>query len=165
MSKKNKIVYSDIQPNAKEAGVWVNTTDGNVKVEKDGKWVDDGGNGGNTESSTIEYLDVSGLDVANKESVWSTLGLYSISVALKVSGYISYSPSSMYSALLGAPSDMNIVAIAIDFNLPTNAFGFEIMTTKEYILSQKSSDGSQITQEQLDAIPRITKEQFYSLES
>ena len=43
MSKKNKIVYSDIQPNAKEAGVWVNTTDGNVKVEKDGKWVDDGG--------------------------------------------------------------------------------------------------------------------------
>lgn len=45
MSKKNKIVYSDIQPNAKEAGVWVNTTDGNVKIEKDGKWVDDGGSG------------------------------------------------------------------------------------------------------------------------
>ena len=43
MSKKNKIIYSDIQPNAKEAGVWVNTTDGNVKIEKDGKWVDDGG--------------------------------------------------------------------------------------------------------------------------
>ena len=43
MSKKNKIVYSDIQPNAKEAGVWVNTTDGNIKIEKDGKWVDDGG--------------------------------------------------------------------------------------------------------------------------
>ena len=43
MSKKNKIIYSDIQPNAKEAGIWVNTTDGNVKVEKDGKWVDDGG--------------------------------------------------------------------------------------------------------------------------
>ena len=45
MSKKNKIVYSDIQPNAKEAGVWVNTTDGNIKIEKDGKWVDDGGSG------------------------------------------------------------------------------------------------------------------------
>lgn len=44
MSKKNKIVYSNVQPNTKEAGVWVNTTDGNVKVEKDGKWVDDGGN-------------------------------------------------------------------------------------------------------------------------
>lgn len=45
MSKKNKIVYSNVQPNTKEAGVWVNTDDGNVKVEKDGKWVDDGGSG------------------------------------------------------------------------------------------------------------------------
>lgn len=51
MSKKNKIVYSDIQPNAKEAGIWVNTTDGNVKIEKDGKWVDDSGS-----SSGLKYL-------------------------------------------------------------------------------------------------------------
>ena len=51
MSKKKKIVYSDIQPNAKEAGVWVNTTDGNVKIEKDGKWVDDSGS-----SSGLKYL-------------------------------------------------------------------------------------------------------------
>ena len=49
MSKKNKVVYSDIQPNTKEAGVWVNTTDGNVMVEKDGKWVDDGGSSNDEE--------------------------------------------------------------------------------------------------------------------
>ena len=55
MSKKNKIVYSDIQPNAKEAGVWVNTTDGNVKIEKDGKWVDDGGSGNGSEAQPMYY--------------------------------------------------------------------------------------------------------------
>lgn len=51
MAKKNKVIYSDVQPNAKEAGIWVNPNDGNVKVEKAGKWVDDntgtpGGGGG-----------------------------------------------------------------------------------------------------------------------
>ena len=51
MAKKNKVIYSDVQPNAKEAGIWVNPNDGNVKVEKGGKWVDDntgtpGGGGG-----------------------------------------------------------------------------------------------------------------------
>ena len=58
MAKKNKVIYSDVQPNAKEAGIWVNTNDGNVKVEKDGKWVDDntgtpGGGGGQLDG---EYL-------------------------------------------------------------------------------------------------------------
>lgn len=53
MSKKNKVVYSDIQPNTKEAGVWVNTTDGNVMVEKDGKWVDDSGSSSNNEEDII----------------------------------------------------------------------------------------------------------------
>ena len=55
MSKKNKIVYSDVQPNAKEAGVWVNTTDGNVKIEKDGKWVDDGGSSSGGDDNVIYY--------------------------------------------------------------------------------------------------------------
>lgn len=39
--KKNKVIYSNIQPNPKEVGIWVNTDNGNVKVEKNGKWVDD----------------------------------------------------------------------------------------------------------------------------
>lgn len=56
MSKKNKIVYSDIQPNAKEAGVWVNTTDGNIKIEKDGKWVDDGGSSSGSGSGDDNFI-------------------------------------------------------------------------------------------------------------
>lgn len=55
MAKKYKIIYSDIQPNTKEAGVWVNTTDGNVMIEKDGKWVDDGGNGAIDSNNTITF--------------------------------------------------------------------------------------------------------------
>lgn len=62
MSKKNKIVYSDIQPNVKEAGVWVNTTDGNVKVEKDGKWVDDGGSGSGGDNKFALYYDYGIID-------------------------------------------------------------------------------------------------------
>lgn len=52
MSKKNKVIYSNIQPNTKEAGIWVNTNDGNIKIEKDGKWVDDGGS---SETLVVKY--------------------------------------------------------------------------------------------------------------
>lgn len=52
MSKRNKVVYSNIQPNTKEAGIWVNTDDGNIKIEKDGKWVDDGGS---SETLIVKY--------------------------------------------------------------------------------------------------------------
>lgn len=62
MSKKNKIVYSDIQPNAKEAGVWVNTTDGNIKIEKDGKWVDDGGSSSGGDNKFALYYDYGIID-------------------------------------------------------------------------------------------------------
>lgn len=48
MSKKNKVIYSDIQPNPKEAGIWVNPNSGNVKVEKDGKWVEDANSDSNS---------------------------------------------------------------------------------------------------------------------
>lgn len=56
MSKKIKVIYSNIQPNTKEAGIWVNTDDGNIKIEKDGKWIDDGGNG--NEKGTNAILNV-----------------------------------------------------------------------------------------------------------
>ena len=48
--------------------------------------------------------------------------------------------------------------VGIDFNLKTNGKG-ELKTT-----AQKIIEDQDVTQEQLDAIPRLTKEQFYSLE-
>lgn len=48
--------------------------------------------------------------------------------------------------------------VGIDFNLKTNGRG-ELKTT-----AQKIIEDQDVTQEQLNAIPRITKEEFYSLE-
>lgn len=83
MSKKNKVVYSNIQPNTKEAGIWVNTNDGNIKIEKDGKWVDDGGNGsgGSSADSRIVKLFFSNddasyeldIEIPNNVKNWTNL--------------------------------------------------------------------------------------------
>lgn len=156
MSKKNKVVYSNIQPNTKEAGIWVNTNDGNIKIERDGKWIDDGSN----EVSTIEYLDVSGLDILNTEGKDFSIGAYAFSVKMTISNKLTaFIPSSAFQSYSTFPETVVVHAVAIDFSFPTSIFGGEILTIKETLISLG------LTQEQLDAIPRITKEQFYSLES
>lgn len=53
MSKKNKVVYSGIQPNVKEAGIWVNTDTFEVKIEQGGKWVS--GTSASNEKKEIEF--------------------------------------------------------------------------------------------------------------
>lgn len=118
--------------------------------------------GGGAGESTMEYLDVSELDVANKNSKYAVLGAYSSSIKAKAMGYIAFVPSGVYDSI-AAVSDTAILAVAIDFNLPTNAFGQTLMTAKEYILSLPGD--SSFTEEELAAIPRITKEQFYNLEA
>lgn len=80
MSKKNKIIYSDIQPNTKEAGVWVNTVDGNVKVEKDGKWVDDGGSGSGSVEGTVSKIEFVDLGLPSG-TLWAKANLGAISPA------------------------------------------------------------------------------------
>lgn len=170
MSKKNKIVYSDVQPNAKEAGVWVNTTDGNVKIEKDGKWVDDAGSGSGDsggEASTIEYLDLrnySGTAFGVAVNAKSLLFKFNSNLfngdsesapvyQIYVVGDVLEAEKAYIQALL-----MGSDFVGIDFNLKTNGKG-ELKTTAQQIIEDQG-----ITQEQLDAIPRISKEEFYSLE-
>lgn len=161
MSKKNKVVYSNIQPNTKEAGIWVNTNDGNIKIERDGKWIDDGSN----EVSTVEYLDLRGYDVMNDDSKWSIFRLYSILCNVTMNNtYSACIPTGTLFQVTSAPnSDFNVLACIIDFNIKTNVFLGELQTINEYFT--KGLGDMSFTQEELDAIPRITKEQFYSLES
>lgn len=122
-----------------------------------------GGSGESSgDDSNIEYLDVSGLDVTNKDSKYSFFGMYSNSIKAKAMGYIAFCPSGMYHSMVEM-SKIDILAVAIDFNLPTNSFGETLKTTKEYILSFPGDFG--FTEEELDAIPRITKEEFYNLEA
>ena len=112
-----------------------------------------GGNGeSGGESSNIEYLDVSGLE---------------------------YSPGNEKAFLLMAAF---LIKVKINNNVLINTYGLGIMTNADTVRSntisiavdfstivsngtQKSTLGEVISlMADIDAIPRITKEQFYSLE-
>lgn len=121
------------------------------------------GSGGDSggETSTIEYLDVSGLKGTNKA--------YLVHFALYVKAYVE-NLNTKFSGFSAEYIDMvsngkavaSTVATAIDFShkvtVSTGIGEFAESTTMKGLLEVG------ITQEQLDAIPRITKEQFYSLE-
>ena len=103
---------------------------------------------GSGEASTIEYLDVS-----NQSSV---MNLFVKSIAYICKAYIDekyfIAPLSLFSS-----NDIAIVAAAV---IPSMKI---IIDSGEYTLAELASQFG-LSQEQLDAIPRITKEEFYSLE-
>ena len=123
-----------------------------------------GGGSSSGEASSIEYLDLRGYDVMNKDSKWSVFAFYSIScIVIMNNKYKAYMPSGMLAQLMSAPnSNYNVLASAIDFSVKTSVFLGELQTINEYITQELGS--MTLTQEELDSIPRITKEQFYSLE-
>lgn len=160
MSKKNKVVYSDIQPNAKEAGVWVNTTDGNIKIEKDGKWVDDGGS---SSGSGVEYtyLDLRGFDIGSN---YDFLNIIPFASFINYKGRIMeqdvhYIISYGYYALVNGVNS-GILGLAID-----ESFMVTNMTTPDSVqrLSIKEAIEMSTAKDLYNSIPRITKEKFYSL--
>lgn len=160
MSRKNKVVYSNIQPNTKEAGIWVNTDDGNIKIEKDGKWVDDGGNGGNAEASSIEYLDVRDVDSGILSALLNCSMYDKIKAETLNYTFIGFNRQSVRD-IVGEDTITKTLAVAVNMNdfIIVNMDGqIQNFTIKDYLLISA-------TQEELAAIPRITKEQFYSLES
>ena len=125
-----------------------------------------GGSGsGSGDGSNIEYLDLREYDVMNDDSKWSIFRLYSIScIVIMNNDYKAYMPSGILAQVMSAPnSNFNVLACAIDFSVKTSVFLGELQTINEYFI-QKLGDMS-FTQEELNAIPRITKEQFYSLEA
>ena len=116
-----------------------------------------GGGSWGGEASTIEYLDVSGM--ADEMSVKK--------MALIFQSYLAkiFDDNKVYviggAGLLTVGDNINtitegVVAIAIDFNAKIIMEG-RIGTILEFL-------SNLFTQEELDAIPRITKEEFYSLE-
>lgn len=119
-----------------------------------------GGSGGG-EASTIEYLDVSGMiDGTTDEMSVKKMFLIYLSYLTKfvddnivqISGGagLSIVSNNANTTLIG------VVAIAINFNAKIIVEG-HISTILEFL-------SNSFTQEELDAIPRITKEEFYSLE-
>lgn len=97
------------------------------------------------ESSNIEYLDVSGV---NQEPYFASLLVTSFVGKHKEDGIVALLPSA---AIAGHNSE-KIIALLVDFSFKTPNG-----TLLELLLNMGT------TKEQLDAIPRITKEEFYSL--
>jgi hypothetical protein len=152
MSKKNKIVYSNVQPNAKEAGIWVNTTDGNVMVEKDGKWVDDNGEG----SASSDYMWYLSAEEHKKiESSGLRENLYYAKTVIK---YISTDDNvEIVSSGINASVKTELAAgIIMTLPIQFNYNGKTFHNFKEYL---------EFLGYDLSNVKWMTKEEFYNLEA
>ena len=105
--------------------------------------------GGESGGSTIEYLDVSGSDLG---TILSMLGIY---VRVVSGDKVSILPAAYADKL--ASDEGVIIAVSIDFSalLVENVFSGYNGTVGDWLTSYGVDTSS---------VPRITKEQFYSLE-
>lgn len=106
--------------------------------------------GGGAGESTMEYLDVSGVDKTDMryETILGSAQLF----RYVINGTVAVAPFDMGSNVIEYCE-----AIGIDFSLEFISQG-QIVTIRDAWVES-------ITEEELAAIPRITKEQFYSLEA
>lgn len=113
--------------------------------------------GGGTSESNIEYLDVSGGDFAEHPESKAGFIFISSAIRIKGEGYLNIIPSAYLITEQDGLQIEDVKAFKIDMNemfVLTNA---EPKTIKEEL---EKSYGK----EYLASIPRITKEQFYTLE-
>lgn len=117
------------------------------------------GGSGSGEASSIEYLDVRDID----SGILSTLfncSMYDKIRAEKINyTFIGFNRQSVRD-IVGEDTITKTLAVAVNMNdfVIVNMDGqIQKFAIKDYLLISA-------TQEELDAIPRITKEQFYSLE-
>lgn len=119
-----------------------------------------GGEGsGSGEASTFEYLDISNCGTSNKVNLVVKCNI----IKIKKYGDILCTTPAMLLGPIGSVEEMlncfadDTIAVCIDFNL-VNKYPNGEFTNKELLLENG------FTQEELDAIPRITKEEFYNLD-
>ena len=107
--------------------------------------------GGGESASTIEYLDVSGFPAEIAESVFL---MFSILAKYNTDGYGTIIATPFLTKNINIEKQFK--AVMIDFTIQIVEMG-EIGTIKNALIAQG------LTQADLDAIPRLTKEQFYDL--
>lgn len=135
----------------------------NVQMDEDfyNEIIQGGGSGsGSSDGIEYTYLDLRGYNLSENDNIY-LMNLLLLSTLL----YLPQSdnnPSGIYT--YGTMSFLNIqpqivLGVAIDENVTINMPGYEtLVTAKEVIISN-------ITEEKYNAIPRITKDQFYNLEA
>ena len=148
-SLNKKTYIGDIEPNPKEFGIWIKE-DGSAKIYDyvKNEWKSSSSNNDGGGSSSIEYLDISGLSQASMFA--------KIAISVKWSdtdGGYTISPWGLFSG-----DDATFKAIAIDLSIPI--YNNDIPTEVNLITLGEFTTKFGLP---LDAITRITKEQFYSL--
>lgn len=120
--------------------------------------IDLDGESGESGGGTMEYLDLSGVDRSVKVAV-GQYAVYVKAILEKYNGKVTGVPLYVIESLVDDPFEA-ISAIAIDFasEVLQEMGGSSVRTsTAESVLLYGT------TQADIDAIPRITKEQFYDL--
>lgn len=120
---------------------------GNVVIKR-------GEGGGSTPpsgGSNVEYLDVSGLEMRIKGTLWQLAYMrkgYSATNGFDIiaTSWLQASESDVKKAVMLSFSDIVMATKEIGFTIP------------QYCAQLG------VTEEQLDAIPRLTKEEFYNLD-
>lgn len=153
-SLNKKTYIGDIEPNPKEFGIWVKQ-DGTAKVYDyiNNEWK---GGSGNGEASTVEYLQI-------PENFDRMLNTPFIMSAQYVRCYYDFGPCIETPGITSANYNYPIIeAVAINLNqtIYKSDSKHNIVATslKEYLIRH-----SLISEELLNSLPRITKEEFYSL--
>lgn len=115
--------------------------------------IEDAGSGdsGSGDDSNIEYLDVSG----SANSVLNGLKAFGLELRLITDGGVIVLSTYCNNFFTG-----NAVAVSIDFNKEI-IYNSRKLTVLDAIIE---NSGGSVNKDSFDSIPRITKEQFYSLE-
>lgn len=135
------------------------TLDGNVIIKKGGGGTPTPPGGGESGGSNVVYLDLSGVQGYMKNAL-----LY-YSVLAKIQGdSVAYGVQIQPSGFLLAASGMTslVTAVAIDLVIPITKYASEESGVEKQELTTLDADSGFM--EMLETIPRITKEQFYSLD-
>ena len=134
------------------------TLDGGVIIKKETAPAPP--SGGESGGSTIEYFDFS----EGPNESWATFLIMS---CIEVKGYPTLNgqsvkvlaPANVYRTLAGELLSIRQASIGFSMPIIVSAGGqTQTMTVADFLIQQGA------TQEKLDALPRITKEQFYSLD-
>lgn len=112
------------------------------------------------ETSNIEYLDISGVSDTRLISSLVMNCIYIKGFIEQQGAYVTGSPYFVYFESGGDINSIRQIAIALKDEMIVLMGGTIQSMTFEQAVIQNAS----VTQEQLDTIPRVTKEEFYNFE-
>lgn len=152
-----KIYNGNVQPNHKEYKIWVND-EGIIKTWNGTEWIEQ--SGGSASDSSGSGDNYTYLDIRNySEEYKFILVTNSYICALQDNDKIKYLTSYNVYDYNGDVEDiLRVKAVCIDFNLKAYCFNDGITKTIKEVILMETPEA------ELDAIPRLTKEQFYNLE-